>query len=101
MGHRSDVYIKVVKGDEDKLLDVLGKTDFEAVKQGKDDDYTKYVIFNAKWYETDEDTKAIISFIEEDIKDSRGLIAMCEDSDIKKYGSTRHIGLSIVSQIYW
>lgn len=101
MGYRSDVYIKVIKENESKLVKILKENNFEAVKEYEDEYYVRYVIYYTKWYDTYMSVNEVNSFIEKDSDGSKGLIVIGEDNNIEEYGSPWSIGMSVVSQIDW
>ena len=101
MGYRSDVYIKVHKSDEGKLVEVLKKNSFTATREYEDKKYVGYVIDDVKWYSSYEDVKAVTDFIEEESEYPRGLIAIGEDNAKEYYGEPWEVGMFIVTQVVW
>ena len=101
MGYRSDVYIKVHKSDEGKLVEVLKKNEFAAIKEYSDKEHVGYVINDVKWYSDYDDVKAVNDFIEEKSEYPKGLIAIGEDNDIEEHGEPSEIGLFTVTKIVW
>jgi len=101
MGYRSDVYIKVHKSDEGKLVDILIENAFSFIKEYSDKEHVRYVINDVKWYSDYDDVKAVNDFIEEKSEYPKGLIAIGEDNDTEEHGDPSEIGLSTVTKIVW
>jgi len=101
MGYRSDVYIKVHKSDEGKLVEVLKKNEFAAIKEYSDKDHVRYIINDVKWYSSYDEVKAVNNFIEDSDNYYRGLIAIGEDNATTEYGEPWDVGLSTVTEIAW
>ena len=101
MGYRSDVYIKVHKSDEDKLIEVLKENGFEAIREYSSIIYVGYVINDVKWYSSYDEVKAVSNFIGESDNYYRGLIAIGEDNAIAEHGEPLEVGLSTVTKIVW
>ena len=101
MGYRSDVYIKVHREDENKLVEVLIENAFPAVREYKDKEYVGYVINYVKWYEDYKDVKAVNDFIEEESEYPKGLMAIGEDNATVEYGEPWEVGMYVITQIAW
>jgi len=101
VGYRSDVYIKVHKSDEDKLIKVLEENGFEAIREYSSITYVGYVINDVKWYSGYDDVKAVNDFIKYRDNYHRGLIAIGEDNDTEEHGEPSEIGLFTVTEIVW
>jgi len=101
MGYRSDVYIKVHKSDEDKLVEVLEENGFAAIKEYSGKNHVGYTIYDVKWYSDYDDVKAVNRFIKERDNYLRGLIAIGEDNDTEEHGKPSEIGLFTVTKIVW
>ena len=101
MGYRSDVYIKVHKSDEGKLVEVLEENGFEAIREYSSITYAGYVINDVKWYSSYNEVKAVNRFIKERDNYHRGLIAIGEDNDTEEHGEPSEIGLFTVTKIVW
>jgi len=101
MGYRSDVYIKVHKSDEDKLVEVLEENGFEAIREYSSITYAGYTIYDVKWYSSYDEVKAVNDFIEEESEYPKGLIAIGEDNAKEDYGEPSEIGLFTVTKIVW
>jgi len=101
MGYRSDVYIKVHKSDEDKLVEVLEENSFEAIREYSSITYVGYTIYDVKWYSSYDEVKAVNRFIKERDNYLRGLIAIGEDNDTEEYGEPSEIGLFTITKIVW
>jgi len=101
MGYRSDVYIKVHKNDEDKLVKVLKKNEFTAIKEYSDKNHVGYTIYDVKWYSSYDEVKAVNDFIEEESEYHKGLIAIGEDNAKEDYGKPWEVGIYAITKIVW
>ena len=101
MGYRSDVYIKVHKSDEGKLVNILIENAFSFIKEYTDKDHVGYVINYVKWYEDYKDVKAVNDFIEEESEYPKGLMAIGEDNAAVEYGEPWEVGMYVITQIAW
>jgi len=101
MGYRSDVYIKVHKSDEDKLVEVLKENEFTAIKEYLDEDHVGYTIHDVKWYSDYDDVKAVNDFIEEKSEYLKGLIAIGEDNYATEYGDPSAVEMYIITELVW
>ena len=101
MGYRSDVYIKVHEMDEDKLVEVLKKNEFTAIKEYSGKNHVGYIINYVKWYSSYDDVKAVNDFIEEKSEYPKGLIAIGEDNAKEDYGKPWEVGIYAITRIDW
>jgi len=101
MGYRSDVYIKVHKNDEGKLVDILIENAFSFIKEYSDKYHVRYIINDVKWYSSYNEVKAVNDFIGEKSKYFKGLIAIGEDNAIGEYGEPSEVRMSVITQIAW
>ena len=104
MAYRSDVYIKVHKDDEKELVNLLDKNGLNADKEDqdpKDMDHVRYVVSDVKWYTEYPEVKAVNSFVAEDSKYPRGLIAIGEDNATEEYGSPYEVEMYAYANIEW
>jgi len=100
MGYRSNVYIKVHKSDEDKLVEVLKKNGFATMREYSDKNHVGYTIHDVKWYSYDK-VKAVNDFIEEESEYPRGLIAIGEDNYATEYGDPSAVEMYIITELVW
>ena len=101
MEYRSDVYIKVHKSDEDKLVNILIENGFSFIKEYSSITYVGYVIDDVEWYSDYDEVKAVNDFIKERGNYHRGLIAIGEDNDIEEHGEPSEVGFFTVTKIVW
>jgi hypothetical protein len=103
MGYRSDIYIKVHKNDEDKLVDLLNEHELISAfsKEYEDGDYAGYSASWLKWYTGYKDVDAINSFINEESEHLRALIAIGEDGAIDEEWSPSEMDFYTVTTVEW
>lgn len=102
MGYRSTIYVKFKDEDKQEFESLLKKHELNDYfeEHDEDDDYSRWIASDLKWYSSYSDVSAINDWVNTEDKE-RGLIAVGEDSATEHYGDTSELEMYEVVDIQW